>query len=153
MKIKRLAGLVLAGVLAASVLAGCGGSGSSSGKTDNSGSGNAAAPETNVEAAAIDMNEEPYTVGIQINILPGVTIENEADIEAAVNAITLPAINCNVDLQYVWISEIANTTSLGIAGGEKFDILHVGTVTPLSSMVGSDMLYDMYQDNLITARN
>ena len=57
--------------------------------------------------------------------------------------------NCTVDLQYVWISELQNTTSLAIAGNEKIDLVHVGTVQSLSSLVGSDILYDMNTDDLL----
>ncbi len=104
------------------------------------------------EAGLIDMTEEPYEVAIQVVLLPGVMVEAEAAMEEACNAITLPAINCTVDLQFVWISEVAQTTSLAIAGDEKIDLVHVATVSPLSSMVGSDMLYDMNTDNLLQTR-
>ena len=113
----------------------------------------AAAAETQAsEAGLIDMTEDPYEVAIQVVLLPGTMVDAEADMEAACNAITLPAINCTVDLQFVWISEVAQTTSLAIAGDEKIDIVHVATVSPLSSMVGSDMLYDLNTDNLLQTR-
>ena len=67
-------------------------------------------------------------MAIQVVILPGQTVEDEEEIESAINEITLPAINCTVDIQYVWISEIVNTTSLGVASDEKLDILHVATL-------------------------
>lgn len=109
-----------------------------------------AAPET--EAGLIDMTEEPYEVAIQVVVLPGVMVDAEAAMEEACNALTLPAINCTVDLQFVWISEVAQTTSLAIAGDEKIDLVHVATVSPLSSMVGADMLYDLNTDNLLQTR-
>ena len=52
----------------------------------------------------------------------------------------------------MWISEVANTTSMAVAGSEKVDLLHVATVNPLSSLVGSDILYDMNTDNLLQNR-
>ncbi len=110
------------------------------------------ASAVSVNAAEIDMNEDPYEVAIQVVNLPGMEVANEADIEAAINEITLPAINCTVDVQYVWISEVANTTSLGVASGEKLDILHVATVNKLSSLVGQDILYDMNEDDLLNTR-
>ena len=71
------------------------------------------------DSSVINMDEDPYEVAIQMVVLPGTEVANEAELEAAINEITLPAINCTVDLQFVWISELANTTSLAIAGNEK----------------------------------
>ena len=101
------------------------------------------------DSSVINMDEDPYEVAIQMVVLPGTEVANEAELEAAINEITLPAINCTVDLQFVWISELANTTSLAIAGNEKIDLVHVGTVQTLSSMVGSDILYDLNTDDLL----
>lgn len=101
------------------------------------------------DSSVINMDEDPYQVAIQMVVLPGTEVADEAAMEDAINAITLPAINCTVDLQYVWISELQNTTSLAIAGNEKIDLVHVGTVQSLSSLVGSDILYDMNTDDLL----
>ena len=168
MKSKRLwAILMAAAVMASAAMAGCGDGGAGS-STDtaasgsNPVSGSAAGEEASDNGAGgteegysteIDMEEEPYTVAIQVVTLPGTDYSaSEAAREEAINAITVPAINCKIDIQEVWISEVANTTSMGVAGGEKLDILQVGTVTPLSSMVGSDILLDMNQDNLLQNR-
>lgn len=97
----------------------------------------------------INMDKEPYEVAIQMVVMPGTEITCEKDIEEAINAITLPAINCTVDLQFIWISELQNTTNLAIAGNEKIDLVQVGTVQPLSSLVGADILYDMNTDDLL----
>lgn len=105
-----------------------------------------------VAESVIDMTEEPYTVAIQVVTLPGTQFEGEADREAAINAITVPAINCKVDIQEIWISEIANTTSMAVAGDEKVDLLHVATVNPLSGLVGSDILLDMNENDLLQTR-
>lgn len=148
---KKVISIMLAGVMAASlgVMAGCGSNndGSSSGDTTS-----AAEEAEDGYSTEIDMDEDPYTVAIQVVVLPGVEVENEADIEAALNEITLPAINCEVDLQYEWISELTNDTSMAIAGGEKIDLVHVGTVQTLSTMVGSDMLLDLNENNLLQNR-
>ncbi|MFV0465272.1 MAG: extracellular solute-binding protein [Lachnospiraceae bacterium] len=141
--------------LAMSRLAGCGSSGGDA-DTSSAGSSEATGTETTDSSGGIsteiDMSEEPYTVAIQVVTLPGTQFEGEAEREAAINAITESAINCTVDIQEVWISEIANTTSMAVAGGEKVDLVHVATVSPLSSMVGSDILYDMNTDNLLQNR-
>lgn len=148
--------------MAASLFAGCG---SGDDKGSSNGGGNSGGTQQGGASAAdgegggegisseIDMSEDPYTVAIQVVTLPGTDFSAyEADMEEALNALTLPAINCNVDIQFVWISEVANTTSMAVAGDEKVDLLHVATVNPLSSMVGSDMLHDMNEDNLLQNR-
>ena len=159
MKSKRLLALLLVSAMTASaILAGCGGG---SGDGADSGAGSTASGsseasdggETSDEYSTdIDMEEEPYTVAIQVVTLPGTEYAGEEDREAAINAITEPAINCKVDIQEIWISEIANTTSMAVAGNEKIDIIHVGTVNALSSLVGSDILLDLNEGNLLQNR-
>lgn len=162
MKSKRLWALLWASAMTVSVVfAGCGSgnNGESSGSGDTSGAAAASSAGDSETAEAgegysseIDMEEEPYTVAIQVVTLPGTDFDGEEDREAAINAITEPAINCKVDIQEVWISEIANTTSMAVAGDEKVDIVHVATVNPLSSLVGSDILLDMNEGNLLQNR-
>ena len=158
MKSKRIVSLMLALGLMVSSLAACGGN--DAGKSDNSaktdssatdnGAGDTAAADDS--ASEIDMTEDPYTVAIQVVTMPGVEMGDEEEIENAINEITVPAINAKIDIQYVWISEVANTTSMAIASNEKIDLVHVATVSPLSSMVGSEMLYDMNEGNLLQTR-
>lgn len=147
---KKAISLMLVGAMVVS-LAACGGSKSGDNSSSNS-TGSSTEESADGYSTEIDMEEDPYTVAIQVVTLPGVEVADEAAIEEAINAITLDAINVNVDIQYVWISEIANTTSMAIAGGEKVDLIHVGTVSPLSAMVGSDMLLDMNEGNLLQNR-
>lgn len=149
MKTKKIGAILAAFLLTASVAGGCGdASGNNTGNDGN----NANHAATEPADTAINMGEDPYEVAIQVVTLPGTEVTNEEAIEAAINEITLPAINCTVDIQYVWISEISNTTSLGVAGNEKLDILHVATLNKLSSLVGQDILYDMNQNNLLETR-
>ena len=158
MKSKRIVSLMLALGLMVSSLAACGGN--DAGKSDNSaktdssatdnGAGDTAAADDS--ASEIDMTEDPYTVAIQVVTMPGVEMGDEEELENAINEITVPAINAKIDIQYVWISEVANTTSMAIASNEKIDLVHVATVSPLSSMVGSEMLYDMNEGNLLQTR-
>lgn len=148
MKKKVLSALLTAGMVV-TMLAGCGNSGNSGNASVEQNRTASTESTASTETAVINMDEDPYEVAIQIVVLPGTEVGNESELEDAINEITLPAINCTVDLQFVWISEIANTTSLAVAGNEKIDLIHVGTVQPLSSMVGSDILYDMNTDNLL----
>ncbi len=157
MKRKKLWSLLLVAAMTASLLVGCGGSDTDGqGAADNDAqteqSGDTGEAEGTGVPTEIDMEEEPYTVAIQVVTLPGTEFEGEEEREAAINASKVHAINCKVDIQEIWISEIANTTSMAIAGDEKIDLVHVATVSPLSSMVGSDMLYDMNTDNLLQNR-
>lgn len=151
MKGKRVLALLLAMGMTVSMAA-CGGSKAPADNADAPADNGGEATES-VDAGeaenVIDMEGDPYTVAIQVVTLPGTQYEGEEDREAAINEITVPAINCKVDIQEVWISEVAQTTSMAVAGNEKLDLLHVATVSPLSSMVGSDMLLDMNEDNLI----
>lgn len=169
MKFKKLTSSLLAAGMAASLLTGCGGfSGDNSSDQDVSNHGESEQKTSNgtneqnsdqgssldASAAVINMDEDPYTVAIQVVIMPG-SESSEEELtarEGAINAITAPAINCNVDIQEVTISDISTTTSLAIAGGEKADIIHVATVQKVSTMVGSDMLYDMNTDDLLQTR-
>ena len=152
---KKLLSLFLVGVMALGLLAGCGGNaGNSENKgSENKGTENAGNSEEDGYSTTIDMEEEAYTVAIQVVTLPGSDFSAyEADMEAAINEITLPAINCKVDIQFVWISEINKTTQMGVAGNEKLDLIHVATVQRISSVVGSDLLLDLNEGNLLKNR-
>lgn len=98
---------------------------------------------------AVGSQEEAYEVAIQVVMLPGEVVEEEAALEAAINELTLPEINCTVDLQFIGIDEIRKKTNLAIAADEKADLIHVATLQPVSAMAGTDMLYDMNTDNLL----
>lgn len=157
MKVKRMMAVLLAAGMTLSAAA-CGGDDAGTKSAGNTGESAGTAGETAAggteetgtpEAAVIDMEEEPYTVAIQVVTLPGTNLEQEEEIEERINEITLPAINCKVDIQNSWISEVASTTSMGVAGGEKLDLVHVATVQSFGSIAGADLLYDMNQDDLI----
>lgn len=149
---KRMISVLLMLGISVSALAGCGsGNTEKTAETKAAADTKAEADESVSEEGAINMEEEPYTVAIQVVTLPGTQFEGEEAREEAINAITVPAINCKVDIQEVWISEVANTTSMAVAGDEKVDLVHVATVNPLSSLVGSDILLDMNEDDLLAA--
>lgn len=163
MKAKKIMSMLLGLTLSTSVLAACGTPASTAGTTaapaatttkagETTAEGTTAAPTQSGITSEIDMNEEPFTVAIQVVTLPGTAFEGTEDREAAINAIMEPAINAKIDIQEVWISELNNTTTMAVAGGEKIDLVHVGTVQKLSSMVGQDLLYDMNTENLLQNR-
>ncbi len=147
---KKVISTLLVAALAGSLLAGCGSSSSSS---TSSGSASGSASEEDGYSTEIDMDEDTVTIGIQVVTLPGADCSDTIEArEAAINEITIPAINVAIDIQEVWISELTNTTSMGIAGDEQIDIVHVGTVQTLSTMVGSEMLIDLNEGNLLQNR-
>ena len=154
MKCKKImTSLLAASMTATFVFSGCGGnSNSNTGSSGDSDSSTANGGTVDEYSTEINMDEEPYTVAIQVVTLPGTEYAGEEDRENAINAIIEPAINCKIDIQEVWISELANTTSMAVAGNEKIDLVHVGTVNPLSALVGSDILLDMNEGNLLQNR-
>ncbi len=126
---KKILSLLMVGAMSASMLIGCGGGGSTA--------------ESEV-SSEIDMDEEAYECSIQVVILPGMDYSaQESAMEEALNELTKPAINCTVDIQFVSIAEVANTTQMQIAADEKIDLVHVATVSPISAMVGQDLLLDL----------
>ncbi len=110
---KKLFSLILATVLVGSLLSACGGGGSASG--------------------------EPVEINIQF---VGLHEENNdiPAVEEAINAITVPEINVKINIIPLFIGKLATETSLGIAGGEKMDIVTVGLTHPVSTMVAGGML-------------
>lgn len=167
---KKMVSALLAGAMLASLMAGCGNdSGSGDGSTekqtgadteqgsdeqkDSAGGESDAGGEEDGYSAQIDMEEEPYEVAVQLVVLPGTDYSAfEGQIEEAIDAITLPNINCTVDVQYVWINEVADKTSLAIVGDEKIDVVSVMALNPLSSLASQDMLMDMNEGNLLKNR-
>lgn len=105
--------------------------------------------QTESTESVIDFTEDPYVVDIQFT---GLFEENNdlAAVEEAINAITLPQINCKVHIVPGFIGELPNETSLAIAGGEKIDIVTVGLTQSISSMVPDGLLLGL--DDLIAQR-
>ena len=132
---KKTLAMLLAVLMLAALLAGCGSSNSSSAPAEVSGE--------------IDKEEAPYEVSIQF---VGLFEENKdiAEVEKALSAITLEKINCTVDIVPVFIGDLPTTTSLGVAGDEKLDIVAVGLTSPMDNMVSQDLLLPL--DDLLAAR-
>lgn len=99
--------------------------------------------------SVINFDEEPYEVSIQFVGLfeANTNIEN---VEAALNKITLEKINCTVDIVPVFIGDLPTTTSLGVGGNEKMDIVTVGLTNGFTSMVSDDLLLPL--DDLLAER-
>ena len=101
------------------------------------------------QGGLINFDEDPYEVSIQfVGLFEANT--DIAAVEEALNAITVPKINCKVDIVPVFIGDLPTTTSMGVAGGEKLDIVTVGLTSPLSNMVKDDLLLPL--DDLLAER-
>ncbi len=130
-------------------LAACGGDPSGSSEPPT---GNSEAPSGGVggnSESVINFDEDPYEVSIQFVGLFEAN-NNVENVEAALNEITLKKINCTVDIVPVFIGDLPTTTSLGVAGGEKMDVVTVGLTSGITSMVSDDLLLPL--DDLLAER-
>lgn len=148
---KKVLSMFLAVTMVTGLMAGCGNSNEGTDTANNAPAGdNAAVAEAEgTGQAVIDFEEEPYQVDIQFTGL----FEENNDVEAveeAINAITLPAINCTVHIVPTFIGELPNNTSLAIAGGEKIDIVNVGLTQQMDAMVPDGLLLPL--DELLAER-
>lgn len=147
---KKALSLLLALMMVMS-LAACGSSDNPG--TDNPGSNApdnpSSTPEGNGGEGVIDFDEDPYEVSIQFVGLFEAN-NNIANVEAALNEITKKKINCTVDIVPVFIGDLPTTTSLGVAGDEKLDIVTVGLTSGITSMVSDELLLPL--DELLAQR-
>ena len=149
---KRVISMILTGVLAATVLAGCGNKAEApaqEGAKEETAEAAEGAETAEAGAAEINFDEDPYEVAITIIGLNESNNDLEK-VEEAVNAITLPKINATVDIQPLFIGDMGTTTTMGIAGGEKMDIVTVGLVYSLSNAVSDGVLLPL--DDLLAER-
>lgn len=148
---KKALSLLLAFLMVVS-LAACGGE--PSGNSEAPG-GNSEAPAGNSEApggdptSVINFDEDPYEVSIQFVGLFEAN-NNIANVEAALNEITKAKINCTVDIVPVFIGDLPSTTSLGVAGDEKLDVVAIGMTQNITGMVSDDLLLPL--DDLLAER-
>jgi putative aldouronate transport system substrate-binding protein len=135
-QVKKYLSLVMVLIFGLTLLAGC-----SSGKTDEATSGGKTADVTGAGAPTAG-SEEPYEIAVElVNIYQDYA--DIADVEAAINEITLPAINCTVKLVQVPIAEQATKLSLSVAANEKLDLVNVGLTSTPSTLVGEGLLTDI----------
>lgn len=81
---------------------------------DSSESGNLESGAGDGKKAYIDYDEDPYEVVIELLNL-GMNQDSVPEMEAAINEITLPEINCTVKLQVIHIADHATKTALWAA--------------------------------------
>lgn len=84
-------------------------------------------------------DELPYEIVIENQTL-GEEMEDLAAVEEAVNAITLPAINCTVKIKNIYIGEHQSVIRLMNLRNEKIDLINTGRTDPLFDMVNDHLL-------------
>lgn len=99
--------------------------------------------------SVINFDEEPYEVAIE-NVTLGQEYPDTAAVEEAINAITVPAINCKVKIINYHIADHATKVSLAVAGGDKLDLINTGLTTSLSTLVSDGVVIAL--DDLLNER-
>lgn len=117
----------------ATLLAGCGGET----KDTNSNTGADAQGEADTQQSGED--EEPYEIVIEL-MVPATAQPDTAMVEEAINAITVPAINCTVKFREITIADHATQLSLLGTDGDKMDIVFVGYTTSMNDLVSNGLL-------------
>lgn len=133
---KKLISMLLLAAMVATLFTGCGGGGGT--KTGDSTSGKSPSG-TAADQTSADKDEEPYEIVIEL-IGAGAAQEGTKEVEAAINEITLPAINCTVKFRELAISDHA--TQIGLLGtdGDRLDIIFVGYTTSMQTNVANGLL-------------
>lgn len=133
---KKFMSVLLALAIAVGTLAGCGGDTANT-SSDTGGSGGTDSASADNQAAATD--EEPYEIVVEM-IGSGVSQPDVEMVEAAINEITVPAINCTVKFREITIADHA--TQLGLLGtdGDRLDIVFVGYTTSMQNLVSNGLL-------------
>ncbi len=135
---KKYLSMAMIFIFAVALLAGC--SSGKSGETAGGGSGAGAGATKGAEPAA--GSGEPYEIAVEVvNIYQDYA--DLAEVEAAINEITLPAINCSIKLKPVPIPEQGTKLSLSVAASEKLDLVNVGLLSTPSTLVGEGLLTDI----------
>lgn len=135
MKRKVISLLLTAGLLG-TMLTGCGGG--SQGTAGDTGSSDASGTESGADSG--DAQEgDPYTVAIQIVNVTTDQTDIEM-VEEAINEITVPAINCKVDIQNIFIGDLPTTTSMNVVSGDKMDIVCVGRTQKIHDIADDGIL-------------
>ena len=89
--------------------------------------------------AASSNGSEPYEVVIE-NLTLGQDMPDLPLVEEAVNAITVPALNCRVRIMNIPISSQKSALRLMRARNERVDLVNTGRTDPLTDMVSDGLL-------------
>ena len=135
---KRIFATVLALAMVLTMLAGCGGSGKTA---STQGAGNAGAEGTEGKTSADngDAAGEPVKIVMETLYFDAQPADL-AKVEAAINEITIPAINVEVELYPLAFMEASQKVSLMISGGQQLDLVVNMMRTDDPSLVNKNML-------------
>ncbi len=139
---RRIVSMLMVGTMIATMFAGCGSSDSSNGSS-NTGSNSAAGTETKTAEAEGD----PVKIVMESLYFDAVPADLEA-VEAAINEITIPEINVEVELYPLPFMEAASKVGLMISGQEQIDLVVNAARTDYLALVNKNMLLpldDLYE--------
>lgn len=137
---KKLIATLLTVCMAVSMLTGCGGT--SSGSQGAEGNGDAAANgdvTVNEEAGA---SEEPTHICVSFLIIPGSNTSGLEGMTEAVNAITIPEANIEVEFKTVEIFNTMNQYPLWVSSNEDIDLVCCA-FTGISSLISQGVIMPM----------
>lgn len=145
---KKAISLLLASVMTAGMLAGCGssaGTASAAGTATASSAGAASAAASGTSSAAAGSSASSADSGdsyeIVIEMMPGGTgAADLAEVEQAINDYVQPKINCTVKFMEIPIADHAQKIGLLTSSGEKMDIVIAGLTTSPSTLQASGVL-------------
>ncbi len=147
---KKLLTLFLVLVMLTSLIAGCGKSSSSQGNGTTGGQG--AEDSAAVTKGASETDGQPSHIIVTYLTL-GTTPKDLAKVQEAVNAITVPKINVEVEFKPIGISESMTNYSLWISSGEQVDLMmlafqNVATYTSTGSLEPLKELISQYGQDI-----
>ena len=152
MKKKKALATMLAAVMALGMTA-CGSTNTTSSSTSSTDttSTNSKDNTSSSSAAQTTADEgDPYEVVLEWPAIGNTpTEENLQKIEAAINEVTVPEINCTVKLYPFELNDLSNANTLAISTGEKIDLIvsvntGVGTLVDQGLIVPMDEYVDTY---------
>lgn len=122
---RRLTALLCTTVMAASLLAGCGGSGagkSTRGTDNGSASAGNSTEAQNGNSSADASDEEPYEV-VMTYLTAGTEPTDLRKVEAALSELAMEKVNCTVKFKPVAIQDLSAQYNLWASSGEKVDLM------------------------------
>lgn len=150
---KRVVSLFLTCAMAASLLAACGGNTGSSDKDASSNAGESTEQGDSEQGDSEQGNQEaaqgePEHVVMSLLVAPGGNLAGVPGVQDAINAISIPEINVEIELKTVELFEAGSQYPLWIGGNEDLDLI-CSAFIGVSDFVSQGLLEPM--DDLIAA--
>lgn len=141
----RLIASLLVGALTLGTLAGCGGGSGNTTGSGTTGSGDSAASSTAQDSEAAG---DPVKIVLEWMYFDSQPRDIDA-VEDAINEITIPAINVEVELYPIGFADAEQTIPLMISGGDQLDLIVCPQRSQFLSLVNKNMLLaldDLYAE-------